>query len=187
MKDSKSEKKPFKKTDGRGSNYPERKEEASVEKVLSINRTTKVTKGGKNLCFAALVVVGDGQSSAGFALGKANEVADSIKKALGKARKVLIMINKKGTTIPHEVIGKFGAVKILLKPAIEGTGVIACSPVRSICECAGIKDLLTKNLKNSTNQVNVVKAVFQGLKSLKTRRVHRDSAECEPAPVESKD
>jgi len=143
------------------------KEEAFIEKVLFINRTTKVTKGGKNLGFTALVVVGDGVSSAGFALGKANEVADAIRKGIGRAKKQIVPITKKGTTIPHQVIGKFGAAGILLKPAAQGTGVVACSPVRAVCECAGIKDILTKNLKNTTNPVNVVKATFQGLMSLK--------------------
>ncbi len=143
------------------------KEQAFLEKVLSINRTTKVTKGGKNLCFSALVVVGDGSSSAGFSLGKANEVADAIRKGISQAKKQLLLIKKKGATIPHRVIGKFGAVDILLKPASRGTGVIASSPVRAICECAGIKDILTKNIGNSTNPINVVKATFEGLKSLK--------------------
>ena len=143
------------------------KEEAFIEKVLFINRTTKVTKGGKNLGFTALVVVGDGVSSAGFALGKANEVADAIRKGISKAKRQIISIKKKGTTIPHQVIGKFGAAGILLKPAAQGTGVVACSPVRAVCECSGIKDILTKNLKNTTNPVNVVKATFEGLKSLK--------------------
>ena len=151
-------------------NSADNKGEAFIEKVLFINRTTKVTKGGKNLGFTALVVVGDGVSSAGFALGKANEVADAIRKGIGKARKQITSINKKGTTIPHQVIGKFGAAVILLKPAAEGTGVIACSPIRAICECAGIKDILTKNLKNTTNPMNVVKATFEGLKSLKGDR-----------------
>ncbi len=145
------------------------KEQISVfiEKVLFINRTTKVTKGGKNLGFAALVVVGDGESKAGFALGKANEVADAIRKGINKAKKRVVPIKKKGTTIAHQTIGEFGAVQILLKPAGKGTGVIASSPVRAICECAGIKDILTKNIGNSTNPVNVVKAVFEGLKGLK--------------------
>ncbi len=151
-------------------NSADSKEGAFIEKVLFINRTTKVTKGGKNLGFAALVVVGDGVSSAGFALGKANEVADAIRKGIGKARKLVVPIKKKGTTIPHQVIGKFGAAGILLKPAAQGTGVVACSPVRAVCECAGIKDILTKNLKNTTNPVNVVKATFEGLKSLKGDR-----------------
>ena len=156
-------------------NSANNKDEAFIEKVLFINRTTKVTKGGKNLGFTALVVVGDGVSSAGFALGKANEVADAIRKGIGKARKQITSINKKGTTIPHQVIGKFGAAGILLKPAAQGTGVIACSPVRAVCECAGIKDILTKNLKNTTNPVNVVKATFEGLKSLKGDRVEETS------------
>jgi len=151
-------------------NSANNKDEAFIEKVLFINRTTKVTKGGKNLGFTALVVVGDGVSSAGFALGKANEVADAIRKGIGKARKQITLINKKGTTIPHQVVGKFGAAGILLKPATQGTGVIACSPVRAVCECVGIKDILTKNLKNTTNPVNVVKATFEGLKSLKGDR-----------------
>ncbi|MCK4520011.1 MAG: 30S ribosomal protein S5 [Candidatus Omnitrophica bacterium] len=155
------------KEDNKGKNRVEEKGEVLIEKVLFINRTTKVTKGGKNLGFAALVVVGDGESHAGFALGKANEVADAIRKGIKKAKKEVVSIKKKGTTIPHKVIGKFGAVGIMLKPAAQGTGVIACSPVRAVCECAGIKDILTKNIKNSTNPVNVVKATFQGLRSMK--------------------
>tara|TARA_B100000315_G_scaffold253297_1_gene291814 strand:- start:1547 stop:2023 length:477 start_codon:yes stop_codon:yes gene_type:complete len=142
-------------------------ENAFIEKVLFINRTTKVTKGGKNLGFSALVVVGDGESKAGYALGKANEVADAIRKGINKAKRELTPIKKKGATIPHQIVGKFGAVGVLLKPAAPGTGVIACSPVRAVCECAGIKDILTKNLKNSTNQINVVKATFAGLLSTK--------------------
>ncbi|MBN3041076.1 MAG: 30S ribosomal protein S5 [Candidatus Omnitrophica bacterium] len=137
-----------------------------MEKVLFINRTTKVTKGGKNLGFSALVVVGDGESRAGFALGKANEVSDAIRKGLSRAKKEVVEIKKKKSTIPHQIIGEYGAVKILLKPATEGTGVIASSPVRAVCECAGIKDILTKNLGNSTNQINVVKATFEGLRQL---------------------
>jgi len=148
-------------------NFGENKEQAFLEKVLSINRTTKVTKGGKNLCFSALVVVGDGKSNVGFSLGKANEVAIAIKKGIGQAKKKLLAAKRKGVTIPHMVIGKFGAVRILLKPASPGTGVIASSPVRAICDCAGIKDILTKNIGNSTNPINVVKATFEGLKSLK--------------------
>jgi small subunit ribosomal protein S5 len=143
------------------------KEKAFIEKVLFINRTTKVTKGGKNLGFAALVVVGDGESSAGYALGKANEVADAIRKGINQAKKHLMPIKKKETTIPHQIIGEYGAVEVLLKPAGKGTGVIASSPVRAICECAGIKDILTKNIKGSTNQINVVKATFNALGRLK--------------------
>ena len=146
---------------------PDNKESAFIEKVLFINRTTKVTKGGKNLGFAALVVVGDGESNAGYALGKANEVADAIRKGISKARRSVMPVKKKGTTIPHKIIGEFGAVQILLKPAGKGTGVIASLPVRAVCECAGIKDILTKNIGNSTNPVNVVKATFEGLRGLK--------------------
>ena len=142
--------------------------EAFIEKVIFINRVTKVTKGGKNMSFSALVVVGDGKEKAGFALGKANEVADAIRKGVNKARKAMVKIIKKDNTIPHEIVGEFGAVDIMLKPALPGTGVIASSPVRAICECAGIKDILTKNIKKSNNPINVVKAVFEGLKNLKS-------------------
>ena len=141
---------------------------AFIEKVIFINRVTKVTKGGKNLGFSALVVVGDGENKVGYALGKANEVADAIKKGMKKARKAMIVLHKQGTTIPHEVRGKFGAIQVLLKPAAKGTGVIAGATVRAICECAGIRDILTKIIKKSTNPVNVVKATFDGLLQLKT-------------------
>ena len=137
-----------------------------IEKIITINRVTKVTKGGKKLHFSALVVVGDTKGQVGFAQDKANEVADAIRKALAKAKKSFIRVSLEGSTIPHEVYGKFGAAKVLLKPASEGTGVIASGPVRAICEAAGIKDILTKSLK-SNNPVNVIKATVQGLMSLK--------------------
>lgn len=146
---------------------PAASDKVFIERVLFINRVTKVTKGGKNLGFSALVVVGDGNANVGFALGKANEVADAIRKGIKKAKKSMVEIKRKETTIPHEVHGRFGAICVLLKPAARGTGVIACSAIRAICECAGIKDILTKLLTKSTNPVNVVKATFAGLEDLK--------------------
>lgn len=137
-----------------------------IEKVITINRVAKVTKGGKKLHFSALVVVGDTKGRVGFAQDKANEVADAIRKALTKAKKSLHRINLNGTTITHEIIGECGAAKVLLKPASEGTGIIAAGPVRAICEAAGIKDILTKCLE-SNNPVNVIKATMDGLTNLK--------------------
>src|SRR6202790_4972092 len=134
--------------------------------VIAINRVTKVVKGGKNLSFSALVVVGDSRGHAGFGMGKARETAMAIKKSIEQAKKNLIKLNMKGTTIPRQVTGWYGSAQVLLKPASEGTGVIAGGPVRQIMQVAGIHNVLTKSLGTS-NPHNVVKATFAALLSLK--------------------
>ena len=136
------------------------------DEVVSINRVTKVVKGGKNLSFSALVVVGDSHGHAGFGMGKAREVPMAIKKGIEQAKKNLIRLNLKGTSIPHQVLGRYGSAQVLLKPASEGTGVIAGGPVRKVMQVAGIHNVLTKSLGTS-NPHNVVKATFAALLGLK--------------------
>jgi len=163
-----------KKTKGSG-NYKSRKqtpntadlpEDDNVEKIIHISRTTKVTKGGRKLNFGAIAVVGDKKGTVGCGFGKANEVPNAIKKSINEAKKTTIFIALKGNTIPHEVTGKYGAAVVLLKPAGEGTGVVAGNIIRAVCDAAGIKDILTKCL-NSQTPVNVIKATLNGLMQLR--------------------
>ena len=158
---------------GKKGQRPQREKEESsglVEKVIRISRVAKVTKGGTKLSFTALVVVGDAKGRAGYALGKAAEVAIAIKKGMNAAKKCMVEVNVYGTTVPHEALGSWCATRVLLKPASDGTGVIAAGPVRAICDGVGIKNILTK-VHRSSNPLNVVKATFDGFAQMKKRPV----------------
>ena len=154
----------------RDNNRPQRRAEENdglIKKTISINRVTKVVKGGKNMRFAAFVVVGDGAGKIGCALGKSTEVPEAIDKATARAKKNMKLVSLLETSIPHEVIGKFGSASVLMKPAAEGTGVIAGGPVRSVMEAVGITNIRTKS-HGTNNPINVVKAAIAGLNALRT-------------------
>lgn len=136
-----------------------------IEKLIGVNRVSKAIKGGRKMSFAAFMVVGDGKGKIGIGLGKANDVSEAIRKSTERAKRNLVRVPLKKTTIPHEIIGKFKSSSVLLKPAAPGTGIIAGGPVRAVMEAAGVRDILAKSL-GSDNTMNVVKAAYMGLTTL---------------------
>ncbi|CAI8007299.1 30S ribosomal protein S5, partial [Geodia barretti] len=158
--------------DGRQRNqYEDPDEQHLVERVVRISRVAKVVKGGRHLSFNAVVVVGDEQGSVGVGMGKADAVPDAVRKGAVKARSNMIEVPLKGSTIPHDIVSKFGGSVVMLKPAAPGTGVIAGGAVRAVVELAGVRDILTKSSRRSNNPVNVVKATFEGLKKMRLPEV----------------
>lgn len=141
------------------------REQEFVEKLIKLNRVAKVVKGGRRFSFSALVVVGDQSGKVGFGFGKANDVAEAIRKSIDKAKKSMIQVPIRKTTLPHEIIGEYKSARVLLKPAAPGTGVIAGGPVRAVMDACGVHDILSKSL-GSKNTINIVKAVFNGLENL---------------------
>jgi small subunit ribosomal protein S5 len=159
-----------------------KEEKLFEEKVVHIGRVTKVVKGGKRFSFAALVVIGDRKGNVGFGSGKASEVPDAIKKGIEDAKKNMVKISISGTTVPHECLGVFGAAKVFIRPAVEGTGVIAGGAVRAVLELAGVQDVLSKSL-GSNSPINVVRATMAALTSMKTVEEIAESRGLKPEEV----